>query len=327
MIQPIRIELPTEYEAGPVNAYLFTEPDVVLVDTGVKSEDSWRALVAGLAAHGVGVGDLQRLVLTHAHVDHFGQARRLAERGVRVETAVVVADRLTRFSDIWRQRMAYYREVFLPQTGLSTQMMGYILAYFEMVAANYEDVPARCLTTFPNEGTVQLGGATWQVLHTPGHCSHQTIYYQPETRQLLSSDMLLPRTPTPVVETPADGRTRQPSLPTFLRSLERVAALDVAVVYPGHGEVFTDHAAVAAAQRARILRRAEEALACVQAGCRTAAEVVAKLYAGRPLPIQFAGLWMTLGYLDLLLAQGRIGAREEGAVVVYETMTTTDKSK
>ncbi|MCA9932984.1 MAG: MBL fold metallo-hydrolase, partial [Anaerolineales bacterium] len=310
----------TEYEAGPVNAYLFIEPEPVLIDTGVKSEASWQALLAALAEHGLTPRDLSRVVLTHGHVDHFGQANRLWQEGdVRLETAVIVADRLTNFSDYWQKRIAFYRNIFLPQTGLPPQMYQFILTYFEMVAANYEDVPAQALHTYANDAVIQLGGLDWQVMHTPGHCSHQTIFYQPDTRQLLSSDMLLKRTPTPVVELPADGRTRQPSLPTFMRSLDVVEALEVDVVYPGHGEIFHDHRTLIQQQRTRILRRTEETYVCIQGGCHTAAEITTHLYADRPLAIQFAGLWMALGYIDLLLANGRITAHEENGIILYET--------
>lgn len=319
MNQPVRIELPTEYESGPVNAYLFLQPQPTLVDTGVKSGASWQALTAALAPHGLTVRDIARVVLTHGHVDHFGQATRLAqEGGAQLETAEIVAHRLTNFSAYWQKRTAYYRDIFLPQTGLPPQMYQYILRYFELVARNYEDVPAAALCVYANNAAICLGGLTWQVLHTPGHCSHQTIFYQPETRQLISSDMLLKRTPTPVVELPADGRTRQPSLPTFMRSLELVEALDVAVAYPGHGEPFGNHRDLVQEQRERILRRTEETYACIRGGCRTAAHITAHLYADRSLTIQFAGLWMALGYVDLLLEAGRITAHEANGVINYE---------
>ncbi len=320
MIEPFRLELPTQYESGPVNAYLFLQPEPTLVDTGVKSAASWQALTAALARHGLTVRDIARVVLTHGHVDHFGQATRLAHEGrARLETAAIVAHRLTNFSAYWQKRTTYYRDVFLPQTGLPPQMHQYILRYFELVASNYEDVPATSLHVYADDATICLGGLVWQVLHTPGHCSHQTIFYQPETRQLLSSDMLLQRTPTPVVELPPDGRTRQPSLPTFMRSLQKVEALEVDVVYPGHGDIFREPRALVQQQRERILRRTEETYACIRSGCRTAAQITAHLYADRPLNIQFAGLWMALGYVDLLLEAGRIVAHEENGIIFYET--------
>ena len=42
--EPQRIEMPMFPESGPVNAYLFTDPEVVLVDTGPASPAAWDAL-------------------------------------------------------------------------------------------------------------------------------------------------------------------------------------------------------------------------------------------------------------------------------------------
>ena len=44
-MEPIRLELPTDLGVGPVNAYLFTQPEVVLVDAGIKTDACWEALV------------------------------------------------------------------------------------------------------------------------------------------------------------------------------------------------------------------------------------------------------------------------------------------
>ncbi|MEZ4518693.1 MAG: MBL fold metallo-hydrolase [Chloroflexota bacterium] len=79
MTTPIRIELPTGLAVGTVNAYLFIQPEPVLIDAGIKSEECWEALVTQLAEYGLAPRDLSRIVITHAHVDHFGLAARLVE--------------------------------------------------------------------------------------------------------------------------------------------------------------------------------------------------------------------------------------------------------
>ena len=118
-MKPIRIELPTEFAIGSVNAYLFIEPEPILVDTGVKSEASWAALVAALAAYGMQVSDLEWVIITHPHVDHCGQAAQLvAESEAQVRIADLGVAWLLDFAGMWQKRLDYYRDVFLPQTGL-----------------------------------------------------------------------------------------------------------------------------------------------------------------------------------------------------------------
>ena len=122
--------------------------------------------------------------------------------------------------------------------------------------------------------------------------------------------MLLQRTPTPVVECPPNGSQRIPALPQFLDSLALVEGLDVDIVFPGHGEPFHNHREIIQQQRARIMKRKAECLDWVRQGCDTAVAITQRMYANRPATIMFAGLWMVVGYLDLLLAEKAITVQE-----------------
>jgi glyoxylase-like metal-dependent hydrolase (beta-lactamase superfamily II) len=63
-----------------VNSFALLDDDgsVTLVDTGLEKAPA--RIVAGLAALGKHPTDVQRIVLTHAHPDHAGGAKELAER-------------------------------------------------------------------------------------------------------------------------------------------------------------------------------------------------------------------------------------------------------
>ena len=112
-----------------------------------------------------------------------------------------------------------------------------------------------------------------------------------------------------MVERPADGALRVPSLPQFLHSLDLVEALDIDVVYPGHGEPFGNHRQVIQRQRGRIHTRTAECLHLIRAGHHTAADLLNEMYGAYPLPYRFVGLWMLVGYLDLLKADGLVEER------------------
>jgi len=321
MTKPIRIELPTQFAVGSVNAYLFTEPEPALVDCGVRSEACWQALLAGLAAHGLTAADLRQVIITHAHVDHFGLAGRIAETGsAEIWVSELGRPWLVAGAEMWDKRIAYYRDDFLPKSGVPPAMIEMVIAYMRETSQTADTVPAHRVHTFSLTDNLEIGGLSWQIIHTPGHASHQTCFYQPETRQFLSADMLLAKTPTPVVETPPTGQKRVPALPQFLESLDWVAALEIDQVYPGHGSPFSQHRAVVAKQRARILQRKEECFGWVAQGVDTAVALIEKMYAGRPMQIQFAGLWMLIGYLDLLIGDGRVAEREiDGALHYFVT--------
>ena len=317
-MNPIRIELPTEFDVGPVNCYLFTEPEPILVDCGVELPASWDALLAGLAQHHLTPADIRRIVITHPHVDHSGQAAKIAAlSGGQVWVADLGYEWLVNPQKMFGLRADYYRDHFLIEAGIPDEMAQMIQAYFAQVGTDTTPVPPEAVQTFRVGDWLEMGGARWQVLHMPGHASHQTCFYQPESRQFLSADMLLPKTPTPIVERPSPNQPRQPSLPIYMASLARCEALDIDWVYPGHGEPFRNHRQLIHTQRSRIHKRKDEALALIQQGHRTAYALMNEMYAHYPPAFRFAGLWMLIGYLDLLQAEGQVGVEIVDGVWQY----------
>jgi glyoxylase-like metal-dependent hydrolase (beta-lactamase superfamily II) len=308
-------------EPGPVNAYLFTEPEVVLVDTGPNHPGAWSALVDGLAEHGVAVRDIRRVVITHPHHDHYAQAGRIAaESGAAVWIADVGAPWLLDAAGQRARRLAYYRDEFLPGIGASPAVAARVLAGMEAMYATIGPVPSAQVVTFAAGSTLALGGASWRVLHLPGHASAQSCFYQPESRSFLAGDMLLRVTPTPVVDAPPPGAARVPCLPQFLDSLARVEALAIDAVYPGHGPPFGDPRQIIAEQRARIQQRQEECFNHIAAGRRTICELFPAMYGDRASEGNFMpAVWMLLGYTDLLQAEGRVAVEEIGGVWYYRT--------
>lgn len=79
----LRIPIPTPFDVGDINCYVILPEEgsdqLVLIDTGVGTEDAWQGLQAGLGSEGYGIEDISLLLLTHAHTDHFGQASRIRE--------------------------------------------------------------------------------------------------------------------------------------------------------------------------------------------------------------------------------------------------------
>ena len=320
---PIRIELPTGMQMGSVNAYLFTEPEPILVDTGLKSAESWEALQLGLAQQGLSVVDISRVIITHAHVDHDGQAGLIVEQSDADLWISELGAPWLQFTEEQRKRQGtYYREFFLQATGYDSQTIEMVSSGLGSMGEQRAPILPGRIHTFPIDGVLQMGGKPWQVLYAPGHCSMQTCFYQPESRLLLSADMLLAITPVPVVESPPDGTTeRVPGLPLFMKSLDLIDSLDVDLVLPGHGRPFSDHHNVIQHQRERIALRKEECRQWIETGIATPARLVDKMYAHRPVQLRFAGLWMLIGYLDLLEAEGAVERHTLGGVWHYYPRT------
>jgi glyoxylase-like metal-dependent hydrolase (beta-lactamase superfamily II) len=304
---PIHIELPTPYPIGTVNTYLFTHPEPTLVDCGMNTPDSWHALVTKLAEHGLQIADLKRLIITHAHVDHMGMANRIvAESGASVWVSDLVYDYGADFATKWEQRVDFHKYI-LPFLGMTAAEQAGVIAYMESVPAFWNPIPSENLTPFAIDSHIELGGNTWQVIYAPGHTNTQTCFFQPDSGAFLSADMLLPITPTPVLEASlTNPHKRSRGLPEYMRSLAMVEALPITKVFPGHGNPFENHTRLIQRQRKRLGQRQQQCLELVQSGVATVAALTNTMYSHFPPNARFTAMSMVVGYLDLLLDEAAI---------------------
>ena len=119
---------------------------------------------------------------------------------------------------------------------------------------------------------ILAGDATLTVIHTPGHAADHVCFWNPDTRELFGGDMVIRGT---TVMIPAG---RGGSLREYLASLERIAALDPARIYPGHGDVIDEPLELIAQYLAHRTLRERQVLACLAEGISAPDEIVSKIY-------------------------------------------------
>lgn len=144
-----------------------------------------------------------------------------------------------------------------------------------------------------------VGTLRVRVLATPGHTSDSVslLVTAGEASWLLTGDTVLGRG-TSVITHP-DG-----DLAAYLGSLDRL--LDVArdsgvtAILPGHGPVVADPAGLLTTYREHRLERLDQVRAALRAGDRTAAEVVARVYADVDRAVWPAAAQSVLAQLDYL---------------------------
>ncbi len=321
MQHPIRIELPTMFEMRTVNAYLFTEPEVILVDCGENTPDTQKALEAGLAEHGLNISDIQKVVITHAHLDHIGQAGRIARAsGAEVWVSDLVYDWAVNTEEKWRGRLEFIHRNFA-QYGVPTQIHQGVVQFMRKFLEYWESVPATQARRFPIDGTLEMGGQTWQTIYAPGHCVNQTCFYAPKTQDFLAADMLLARTPVVVTERdPDQPQTRIRGLIQMLDSFDKIYEMDIDWVYPGHGEPFQDHRSLIHGQKQRIESRARQCYELIRQGHHTMMDLAQELYPGTFKPFNFPGFAMAMGYVDLLVYEGKIQEEQKEGKYYYTAL-------
>src|SRR5271167_857907 len=95
-----RLAIPTPFQVGRINAYLIEDSPLTLVDSGPNSAKALDELEQALSARGHAVEEIELLIVTHQHIDHFGLASILARRsGAEVAALDRLAPFLARYSE------------------------------------------------------------------------------------------------------------------------------------------------------------------------------------------------------------------------------------
>ncbi len=272
-----------------------------------------------MSARGLAFKDIRRIVVTHAHVDHFGLAAPIvAESGARVWSHARDRWWLTDFENEVTRRADFYRDAFA-QNGAPLELANAATRGMAGVMRYATAIPADRFIPIDDGDSVTLGGDVWRVVYTPGHASGLICLYEPRSRTLISSDHLLRDiTSNPVLEPPTRGESERPrALVNYIASMQKTAQLDVRVALPAHGEPIEDIRALIAGRlafhRAR-LDHIEQQLACCVS---TAYELCNVLFPDLKSVDVFLGLSEVIGHLDILENEGRVRREMRDGVVRY----------
>lgn len=311
------ITLPTPFPVGPVNVYFFPGQEPALVDTGPRTRLTIDALRQALATLGYSISQLRHVIITHAHADHFGLAAQIvAESGARVYTHRRNLYWLSDFAQEWLRRRNFYYEIFC-QSGLPPHLIEAIGAASSAMTRYVQSVSVDVL--LEDGDVLPLGGDAWQILHTPGHAGGLICLYQPQKRLLLSSDHLLKDiTSNPLLEPPERDQTaRRRSLIDYLASLRRVAAMEVNLVLPAHGEPITDHRALIAQRLCFHRERQDRILELLADGPKVAYHIAQALFPGLSPIDTFLAISEVIGHMDVLEEEGRVVQMHRDGLVYY----------
>ena len=233
--------LPVPIPGNPLGftyVYVLTGSDgPVLIDTGWDHDDSWEALVKGLARIGYSAEEVRGAVLTHFHPDHTGLTGRLREASgawLAMHPAdIAVTERLlSRDSGTRHRELAVQmRAAGFPEDDVAELLAGPLYSAPPVVP----DLP------LADGARVDLPGrdlrAVWTPGHTPGHlCLHLT-----DGGRLFTGDHVLPRITPHIGRFPMTTGGGDP-LGDFLtsqRAVGRLPGADTLVCLPSHERRFT----------------------------------------------------------------------------------------
>ena len=313
-----QLTLPTPFPVGPVNAYLIEGDDLTLVDTGPKADITREALLAGLAELGHSLEDIQRIIVTHHHADHMGLAAEISHRsGAEIWAHPYSLPWLADYTAQQARYQPFYAAIW-QQAGVPADVVALMAASSSRLVRWVDPVLA---THTLDEGQhIELGGAPWQVFHTPGHAGGLICLWEPASRTLLANDHVLRDiSPNPVLEPPSmPDEPRPRRLVEYLFHLRRMADLEPLVALPGHGERVTD---VAGLVRQRVTfheRRADRLLSSLNGSARSLWDLTQQTFPRVQSGMDyFLALSEVLAHLDLLETEGRVRTQTDAGRVSW----------
>jgi glyoxylase-like metal-dependent hydrolase (beta-lactamase superfamily II) len=300
----VHVELPTPFPVGPVNCYVLTGSPVTVIDPGMLFGDSVATLTSAIKRAGLELSDVEVVVVTHGHPDHFGAAGWLAEQsGAAIVTGRAELPKLLETRD--RDQLYQLIRTF----GIPEDDLAAFPVFYAAVKEWIHDIDPENVTPVDDGELLELGGRIFDAIVTPGHAAGHLSLWDPADSVLFSGDHILPSiTPNPLVELDEDSDLlRRRSLVEYLASLDRFVALHPSVVLPGHGPAFSDVSALVERTRAHHARRADDLARHVAVlGEPTAYELSRAMFPHIDGFEVMLSISEVLGHIDLLIERGAI---------------------
>ena len=306
----VPIKMTTTFAKGNVNAFILPGSPLTLVDTGTHQRESVQQLREGLAEAGYAFSDLEQIVITHMHTDHFGGLSAILEE---TDAAVFVhqqAKALLTIGVAEAEREEEFVRSFIEECGaahvLQRKRKHYPLDWGQV---NYLD----------DGDELCAGDRKWQVLYTPGHSQTDICLWDPLTGDVIVGDFLLQEiSSNAFVAAPRTAGEKRPRpLMQMRESFRKVYDLPFGTVYPGHGEPFGSFRGLIDRRLQEQRERCQKIVEKIAHEPRTVYEITRALFPWIQENHLFLGLSEVQGHLDLLLDEKRVDAEYRGPIAWY----------
>jgi glyoxylase-like metal-dependent hydrolase (beta-lactamase superfamily II) len=308
------------------------DDDCVLIDCGSGTDTSHQNLLSGLQQAGRTPSDLTHILLTHAHIDHFGGLSRLwpltsAKIGVHELDWQMVAHYEERLALIGHRLTS-----FLADAGLAEETRDQLLSIYRFMKTIYQSVPVDFTLRHALSGSqggayegLDMSLSGFEFIHLPGHCPGHVAIRLDDV--VFCGDMVVEGvTPhlSPASINPYSG------LDHYLESLQRFQhwSKGARLIFNGHNDVITDLPAWIEATKQNIIRRMSKAIEALAAPL-TLEEVCSAVYCDTSGYNQLLVIEKTGAYLEYLYEHGMIGITdpddvEQGRPARYRRLQEED---
>lgn len=254
-----------------LNSYVIRGKDrFLIIDTGMNREECLTLMLANLEELKVDLAKAD-FFITHFHADHLGLIARLATASSKIYFNHTEASFMhyKQGEEQWRQTGEFYISHGFPGDELKLALQGH-------PGYKYNPKSHVEFCTVKEDDTIEIGNYSFHCVETPGHTPGHMCLYEPRKKILVSGDHILFDI-TPNITYWAELGD---SLRSYLASLEKVYALDVDIVLPGHRRLVNDHKSRIRELQRHHQERLKEALVALHDGEKTAWEVAPHITLG-----------------------------------------------
>ncbi|MEL6861161.1 MAG: MBL fold metallo-hydrolase [Pseudomonadota bacterium] len=234
------VRMPLPFSLEWINLWLIDDGEKgwTIVDTGMPLDDTkaaWRKIFEDM----LGGRPVWRVIVTHMHPDHIGNAGWLSRKFPG--------------SELWISRLEYITcRMLVADTGRTAPEAGTV--FYRQAGWNDDQIESyktrfggfgRGVSQLPDvyrrleDGdTFEMAGANWKVIIGTGHSPEHSCLFSPELNVVISGDQLLPKISSNVSVFPTEPEADP--LRDWLESCEKLKAelpKDV-LVLPAHNEPF-----------------------------------------------------------------------------------------
>ena len=312
-----RIEIPlSDTHLKFVNSYVIKDRKRhLIIDTGMYSDECFNAMEAALKILDV---DLEKtdFFITHSHVDHIGLVFRLIHAGSVVYINEVEAEIVSKIKT----------GVLQSEIGVFLQISGFPEKDPEKIfppdaVSQYRSGVVLPFGFVKDKDIIERGEYRFTCVKTPGHSKGHMCLYEPNKRILVAGDHILEDI-TPGIQERVDNEN---PLKEYFLSLDKVFALDIDMVLPGHRALFKDAKNRIEDIKAHHLQRNDEVLAILQEGSRNIYEVASQMtwntdcdsWDSFPVTQSFFATGEAFAHLRYLEEKGDVERKTEGQVAIY----------
>jgi glyoxylase-like metal-dependent hydrolase (beta-lactamase superfamily II) len=296
-----KIVVPTPFYVGPVNVYLVRHDPLTLIDVGPNTEEAYQALSKGVEEFGVKLKDIKRIIISHAHEDHYGLASRVQE----VSGAEI-------FLHSWEEKKVQNNQDYSEHKKLLNRagVPKDIIERFEEGYLRFAPLGGDSLSTTPleDEQEIVFEKGSLKVLHTPGHTPGSICLLRESNRELIAADTVIKHiSPNPMLHVdPLDCHRRFPSLSEYLCSVARIKEIAPTFIHSGHGHPILDYGEHFHRLVIRTQERQMKVISLLPKRGTTAWEVSGLLFPTVQGVHRYLAVSEAQAHLDMAVADGRL---------------------